>query len=113
MYMLVAIPVLAVVARNLWLSDRLIERQHVAHPFAWERDGCPYGVFWRPAGSSGLSLSNRTRAGTLPMFWLLVTPNWAGDDEVAQGILREMRLSTVGALIVLVVAVISGAWLAR
>ncbi len=92
--------------------DRLVKREHDLFADAWEADGRPHGIFWRPEilfrpslrlFRSGLA-TNRCM-----LVWPLRTPRWAGSDDEAMRLLRCLRRLLItwnlGVFVLAVVAV--------
>jgi len=92
------IPV-AVAATTLFPSffafDAIVKREYDLHREAWDADGRPSGMFWRPAGYESLSRRERRSSGRatqrLMSVWLFRSPAWARDDVEAIRLLRRMR----------------------
>src|SRR5712692_2350244 len=74
--------------------DRLVKREHDHFAQAWEADGRPHGMFWRPEMSFRPSV-RLFRSGLVTnrcmLVWPLRTPHWAGGDEEAMRLLRRLR----------------------
>ena len=77
--------------------DRLVALEYNEHREDWERDGCPMGFFWKPAGSQFFaSLARDFARGQCAVMWLFVTPTWIQTDRKASSLLSRLRWVWLG-----------------
>ncbi len=80
-------------------SDRLIRLEYASHREDWERDGRPWGPYWRPPESGTLEQqwrvrnAGRTLAGWGCFYaWLFETPDWIRQDREALKLIFRLRV---------------------
>lgn len=94
---LFAVMVPALLLPSFFAFDAFVRREHDFHAQAWNADGRPHGVFWRPpgSGSSWGVFSFDWAAGRATnrcaWKWLFTTPSWVRDDDEALRLLTRMR----------------------
>jgi hypothetical protein len=70
--------------------DKLIEHEYESHRDAWEHDGCPRGILFRPAEAKFFRGSFALQRCAL--VWPFSTPPWTREDMRAKSLLRRFRL---------------------
>jgi hypothetical protein len=84
------------------VSDRLIRSQYASYREDWEKDGKPWGPYWRLPGSGtleqqwqfrriGYVLASRERLYS----WLFKTPDWMRQDQEALRLIFRLRILTL------------------
>jgi hypothetical protein len=91
--------------------DRLVKREHDLYSDAWEADGRPQGMFWRPGGGwfSFVLFGSGRAANRCMRVWPFRTPHWARGDHEAMRLLRRLRRLLIAwsvGIVVFVVAVL-------
>lgn len=83
----------------LSVSDRLIRLEYASHREDWERDGRPWGPYWRPPGIGTLEQQWRFRhvghmlASQERLYgWLFKTPDWIRQDREALRLIFKLRV---------------------
>ena len=95
--------------------DRLVRRQHDHHLDAWEADGWPRGLFWRPGGGAFLFafLGSGKAANRCMREWSRRIPTWALGDDEALRLLRRLRALMIAWALGIVVFLVAIAWIHR
>ena len=83
-------------------SDRLIRLEYASHREDWEKDGRPWGPYWRPPGSGtleqqwGFRHTGHMLASTERLYgWLFKTPAWMRQDREALRLIFRLRVLTL------------------
>ena len=82
----------------LSVSNRLIRLEYASHRADWERDGKPWGSYWRPPESDTLEQQWRSRlTGGLARWqcvyaWSCKTPAWMREDREALRLVFRLRV---------------------
>ena len=75
----------------LFTVDRLVRLQYASHRQAWEADGKPNGMLFRPPESEGMRSSWALQR--CMFVWSFKTPEWIRQDRRALRLVFLMRVS--------------------
>jgi hypothetical protein len=75
----------------LFTVDRLVRLQYAFHRQAWEADGKPNGMLFRPPESEGMSSSWALQRCLF--VWSFKSPEWMRQDQKALRLVLLMRVS--------------------
>jgi hypothetical protein len=84
----------------MWLFDQLVRWEHDYHHEEWERDGRPYGFFWK--SSSCTFWKSDMAKQRLMLVWLFKTPLWAAGKPKCRRWLYQFRAGNLLILAALV-----------
>lgn len=89
------IPLILLFCVWYWVSrgyDKLVRTQYQNYRDAWERDGKPWGIFWKPPDKTWLQRPRfPIRAWIAHSKLLYRTPSWMAEDENMKRLLSEYR----------------------
>lgn len=89
------VPVALVMSFGIWACrsyDHLVSAEYQRYRDEWERNGKPWGVFWRPPGKAWSERRAFTFRGWTRQFGMLFrTPAWMAQDEEMKRLLSRYR----------------------
>jgi hypothetical protein len=72
--------------------DRLVRIEYVRYRTEWNKDGSPYGFFWRPPEAKFFSsMIHHFARAECSVRWLFHTPGWTEGDNLAHSLLTKFR----------------------